>query len=127
MIAADVGIEEKVNLKDVVTAEDVTAVPVGGEIRASAGAVVTPWAREIAATRGVRIVLGPVAADAPLAAVGADHGGFALKEDVKLHLGRLGWRFRDFGTFTPDPVDYPDIALAVARAVQSGEARLGIL
>src|SRR5262245_49898976 len=94
---------------------------------ASAGAVVTPWAREIAATRGVRIVLGPVAADAPLAAIGADHGGFALKEDVKLHLGRLGWRFRDFGTFTPDPVDYPDIALAVARAVQSGEARLGIL
>ncbi len=114
-------------MKDVVTAEDVTAVPPGGEVHAGPGAIVTPWAREIAATRGVRIVIG-TAPSGPLAvAVGADHGGFALKEEVKLHLGRLGHRFRDYGTFSTDPVDYPDIALAVANAVRSGDARLGIL
>jgi ribose 5-phosphate isomerase B len=114
-------------MKDVVTAEDVRAAPPGGEVRASAGAIVTPWAREIAATRGVRIVLGAVEPGPIAIAIGSDHGGFALKEEVKHHLTRLGYRFRDHGTFSTDPVDYPDIALAVARAVQTGEARLGIL
>jgi ribose 5-phosphate isomerase B len=113
--------------KDVVTGEDVAAVPAGGELAAVPGAIVTAWAREIAATRGVRIVVGAAAPDAPVAAVGADHGDYAMKEDVKLLLARLGWRFRDFGTYSAEPVDYPDIALAVARAVRSGEARLGIL
>jgi ribose 5-phosphate isomerase B len=114
-------------LKDVVTAEDVFATPPGGEVLASAGAVVTPWAREVAASRGVRIVLGAAAPGPTAVALGADHGGFPLKEEIKVHLTRLGYRFRDLGTFSADPVDYPDVALAVARAVRGGEARLGIL
>jgi len=92
-------------VKDVVTAEDVLATPPGGEVHASAGAVVTPWAREVAASRGVRIVLGAAAPGVIAVAVGADHGGFALKEEVKVHLTRLGYRFRDLGTFSTDPVD----------------------
>jgi ribose 5-phosphate isomerase B len=114
-------------MKDVVTAEDVRAVPPGGEVRARPGAIVTPWAREIAASRGVRIVLQAAGVGSSLLALGADHGGFALKEELKGHLARLGYMFRDFGTFTAEPVDYPDVAHAVARAVRSGEARLGIL
>lgn len=114
-------------MKDVVTAEDVLATTPGGEVHASAGAVVTPWAREVAATRGVRIVLGAALPGATAVAVGADHGGFALKEEIKAHLTRLGYPFRDLGTFSTEPVDYPDVALAVARAVRRGEARLGIL
>jgi ribose 5-phosphate isomerase B len=114
-------------LKDVVTAEDVMAVPPGGEVSATPGAIVTPWAREVAASRGVRIVTGPAAEGAPVVAVGADHGGFPLKEEVKKHLTRLGYRFHDVGTFSTEPVDYPDIALAVARAVAAGDARFGIL
>ena len=114
-------------MKDVVTAEDVLATPPGGEVRASPSAVVTPWAREVAASRGVLIVLGAATPGAIAVAVGADHGGFALKEEVKAHLTRLGYPFRDLGTFSTDPVDYPDVALAVARAVRNGEARLGIL
>jgi ribose 5-phosphate isomerase B len=95
---------------------------------ATPGAVVTDWAREVASTRGVRIVLAAGAAPASsLVAVGADHGGFALKEEVKGHLTRLGYRFHDFGTHSTEAVDYPDVARKVARAVQSGEARLGIL
>jgi ribose 5-phosphate isomerase B len=112
--------------RDVVTAEDVRAAPAGGELHARAGAIVTPWAREIAATRGVRILLGE-AHGARLVAIGADHGGFALKEELKAQLPGLGWQFRDFGTFTTEPVDYPDVAHAVALAVRSGPARLGIL
>src|SRR5262249_60320132 len=97
-------------------------------LSASPGAVVPPWARERAASRGVRIVPGPARADAALAvALGADHGGFALKEEIKAHLTRLGYRFHDLGTFSTEPVDYPDVALAVARAVKAGDARLGIL
>jgi ribose 5-phosphate isomerase B len=114
-------------MKPIVTAEDVAAVPRGGEISAAPGAIVTPWARELAATRNVRIVHAPVARGAPVVAVGADHGGFPLKEQVKAHLARLGYRFLDLGTHSTEPVDYPDVALAVARAVRSGEARFGIL
>jgi len=110
-----------------VTAEDVLATPPGGEVLASPGAIVTPWARELAATRGVRISLGASAPGPFVVAVGSDHGGFALKEEVKVHLTRLGYRFRDLGTFSTDAVDYPDVALAVATTVRSGEARLGIL
>ena len=114
-------------MKDVVTAQDVQAVPPGGEVSAAPGAIVTPWAREMAASRGVRIVTGKPPEGAPIVAVGADHGGFALKEEVKKHLTRLGYRFHDVGTFSTEPVDYPDIALAVARAVAAGDARFGIL
>jgi ribose 5-phosphate isomerase B len=114
-------------MKDVVTAEDVSAVPPGGEVHARPGAVVTPWAREIAATRGVRIVVGTAPAGPFAVAVGSDHGGFALKEELKAYLTRLGYRFRDYGAFSTDPVDYPDVALAVANAVRLGDARLGIL
>ena len=109
------------------TAQDVLSVPVGGEVSAAPGAIVTEWAREVAASRGVRIVTSGPARGAPLVAVGADHGGFALKEEVKKHLTRLGYGFHDFGTFSTDPVDYPDVALAVARAVKAGDARFGIL
>jgi RpiB/LacA/LacB family sugar-phosphate isomerase len=112
----------------VVTAEDVRAIPPGGEVAATPGAVVTDWAREVAATRGVRIVVAVGAnPGSSLVAVGADHGGFALKEEVKRHLTRLGYRFHDFGTHSTEPVDYPDVALKVALSVRSGEARLGIL
>ena len=50
-----------------------------------------------------------------------------MKEAVKQHLTRLGYRFRDYGTFSTDPVDYPDIALAVANAVPAGGRPAGIL
>jgi ribose 5-phosphate isomerase B len=114
-------------MKDVVTADDVRDVPPGGEVSASPGAIVTDWAREVAASRGVRIVQGPAAAASLTIAVGSDHGGLELKEQVKGQLNRLGYRFHDFGTHSPEPVDYPDVALAVAKAVRAGDARIGIL
>jgi ribose 5-phosphate isomerase B len=61
-------------------------------------------------------------------AVGADHGGFALKEAIRRYLEEeLGYAVVDFGTHSEEPVDYPDLALAVANAVARGEAARGVL
>jgi len=60
-------------------------------------------------------------------ALGADHGGLALKQDLAKYLAELGYAVTDCGTFTPDPVDYPDIAYAVARLVSDGAAVCGIV
>jgi len=60
-------------------------------------------------------------------ALGSDHAGFELKEEVKRLLAEEGIIFQDFGTFSPDPVDYPDIALPVAEAVKEGNFDRGVL
>jgi ribose 5-phosphate isomerase B len=61
-------------------------------------------------------------------AVGADHGGFKLKESLKKYLEEeLGVVVKDFGTQSEESVDYPDFALAVARAVGAGECEKGIV
>jgi ribose 5-phosphate isomerase B len=60
-------------------------------------------------------------------AVGADHAGFALKEDIKKTLKELGLTVQDFGTNSTDAVDYPDFAAHVAKGIASGEFDRGIL
>jgi ribose 5-phosphate isomerase B len=60
-------------------------------------------------------------------AIGSDHAGFALKGDLCTLLDELRTEYRDFGTFSTDPVDYPDIVAAVARAVARGDYQLGIV
>jgi ribose 5-phosphate isomerase B len=60
-------------------------------------------------------------------ALGADHGGFALKEALKEFVAGLGYTVVDCGTNSTDAVDYPDFAYAVARLVSAGEAWRGIL
>ena len=59
-------------------------------------------------------------------AIGADHGGVDLKEILKEELIKKGYRVIDCGTNTKESVDYPDIALAVASRVASGEAWRGV-
>jgi len=60
-------------------------------------------------------------------ALGADHGGFELKERLKGHLREKGYAVRDLGTYSKDPVDYPKIAQDVAQLVASGAVRFGIM
>ncbi len=60
-------------------------------------------------------------------AIGSDHGGFSLKEDIKAYLTELGYEYEDFGVHTTDSVDYPDIAAPVARAIVEGKFERGIL
>lgn len=60
-------------------------------------------------------------------AVGSDHGGFHLKQQVIEWLQEWGYDVCDFGTVDEQSVDYPDYAVQVARAVASGECTKGIL
>jgi ribose 5-phosphate isomerase B len=60
-------------------------------------------------------------------AIGADHGGYPLKETLKAHLISLGYAVTDCGTNSADAVDYPDFAYAVARLVSEGKAWRGIV
>jgi ribose 5-phosphate isomerase B len=60
-------------------------------------------------------------------ALGSDHGGFTLKEEIKSYLEKEGIEYKDFGTNSTDSCDYPDIALPVAQGVASGEFDRGIL
>ena len=55
-------------------------------------------------------------------AIGADHGGYRLKEDIKGLLEDLGVDYKDFGTHSTESVDYPDVALPVAQSVGIGIA-----
>jgi ribose 5-phosphate isomerase B len=70
----------------------------------------------VAATAGAKAV-----------AIGADHGGFRLKEALKPYLSELGYAVVDCGTTSTEAVDYPDFALAVAELVSQGRAGRGIL
>jgi ribose 5-phosphate isomerase B len=60
-------------------------------------------------------------------AIGADHGGFSLKESLIVYLNEEGYQVVDCGTKSTDSVDYPDFAQAVAQQVQSGKAWRGIM
>ena len=60
-------------------------------------------------------------------AIGADHAGYQLKEHLGSSLAASGFDVIDLGTFSTEPVDYPDIAAAVGEAVRDGRAERGIL
>jgi len=108
-------------------------IPAEGELRVAEGTLFTPLARDMAAARGVRIVEVPASEVPGLAppektvAVGADHGGFALKEFLKPVIEELGLAVRDVGVAEEKPVDYPDIAEKVALLVVEGKAARGVI
>jgi ribose 5-phosphate isomerase B len=60
-------------------------------------------------------------------AIGSDHGGYLLKEDIKKHLNKCRIGVKDFGAFSEESVDYPDIGKKVAKAVASKRYKFGIL
>ena len=72
-------------------------------------------------------VVTPVAAPSGGIALGADHGGYRLKERLGFRLREAGHTVVDCGTNSADPVDYPDFAVAVALQVASGACRAGIV
>ncbi|MDA8334809.1 MAG: ribose 5-phosphate isomerase B, partial [Peptococcaceae bacterium] len=60
-------------------------------------------------------------------ALGADHGGFRMKEEIVALLREIGVGFHDFGTFSEESVDYPDFARTVAEKVADGSYERGII
>ena len=60
-------------------------------------------------------------------AIGCDHGGFALKQEIIAYFKANGTEFKDFGCMSEEAVDYPDYAKSVSKAVLSGECEKGVL
>jgi ribose 5-phosphate isomerase B len=130
-------------MKPVLTAADLERVSDGGEVAVTQETLITPLARDEAERRGItfRMVSSNepgtscVALETPagspesvrVVAIGADHGGFELKEQLKTYLRDWGYKFLDLGTDSTAAVDYPDFAEAVANAVARGDAWLGVV
>ena len=60
-------------------------------------------------------------------AIGSDHGGFRLKEEIKKYLDEIGMDYKDFGTYTEERTDYPIYAKKVCESIQNNECDRGIL
>ncbi len=123
---------------DIITEADARSLDIGATVELSAGGHVTPLARDTLTARRVTVVpagsadaslpadLVP-AAEIRTVAIGADHTGLALKRALVGHLRGRAVAVLDLGTDTSEPVDYPDIAAAVAESVARAESDAGIV
>ena len=139
------GLEPRLNpspRRKLVTELDLRDLPFASEFAVPEGSLVTPLARQVAMDRHIMLRPGTAPSTAPKAeaprsstspagakavAIGADHGGFQLKESLKIYLRELGHEVIDCGTDGTQAVDYPDFALAVGELVAQGRAARGIL
>jgi ribose 5-phosphate isomerase B len=124
--------------RPVLTFADLEKIPTGGEVSVPAGALITALASDEAARRSITIKFTEPSADSGsgagsgptqgrAVAIGADHGGYELKEQLKRHLSDWAFTVIDLGTSGTEPVDYPDFAEAVANAVAHGQAWRGVV
>ncbi len=119
-----------------ITEADARLLDEGSRVVLLPGGQVTPLAADTLKARRVKLVseladaealaLAP-AAEVKRLVIGSDHGGVALKATLRTWLRGRGVAVHDVGTDSTDPVDYPDIAALVARAVARGEADAGIV
>ncbi len=118
--------------RSVLTASDLEKIPADGEITVAPDTLITPLAQDEADRRRITIRLaepapGESASPGRAVALGADHGGYELKERLKGYLRDWGYIPLDLGTDGAAAVDYPDFAEAVANAVVRGDAWRGIV
>ena len=115
--------------KTLITEDDIRTVPAGATVRVNEKALITPLAADLARERHISIERVAIPGKRPrrTIAVGADHGGFEMKESLKNLLTELNCDYKDFGTNSTEPVDYPDIAHAVALAVARKTCDFGII
>src|SRR5919204_3322438 len=121
---------------DIITEADARVMTRGDTVMLARGGHITPLAHDTLKEKRVTVVHeGRASADemllAPRAdirsvAIASDHTGLALKRTLVGFLRGRGLDVQDLGTHTTDPVDYPDVAASVARAVSRGEADAGI-
>jgi ribose 5-phosphate isomerase B len=121
---------------DIITEADARALEPGSAVALNPGGLVTPLAFDTLRARRITLLRDLVEADqvdlAPVSdirsvAVGSDHSGVALKKTLVGHLRRRGLAITDVGTDSSEPVDYPDIAVQVARLVARREVDAGIV
>lgn len=116
--------------KLVITEDDVRGLEQGAVLRIGELSRLTPLANDVIREKGIEVVRRVSrrgSKTSKMIAVGADHGGYKMKEELKSFLIDAGHRVHDFGTNSADAVDYPDFAHAVARAVADGVADVGIM
>ena len=116
--------------KSLITEDDLRGLDDGSRVRIAQNARLTPLAQDIVAAKKIELIR-KTPRDNELkvrsVAIGADHGGYQLKETLKAFLTGLGLIVRDLGTNSKDAVDYPDFAHAVARAVGDNQVDVGII
>lgn len=116
--------------KTVITEDDVRGLEPGSVLRIAETARLTPLAADIISEKRIELVRRVPrhgSKNSRLIAVGADHGGFKMKEELRNFLTELGHKVQDLGTYSEEPVDYPDFAHAVAKTVADGTADVGII
>ncbi|MGD9587614.1 MAG: RpiB/LacA/LacB family sugar-phosphate isomerase [Pyrinomonadaceae bacterium] len=116
--------------KSLITEDDLRGLDAGARVRISQKARLTPLAEDIVREKGIELIRKAPRENEVLArsvAIGADHGGFEIKEHLKGFLVGLGLVVRDVGTKSKEAVDYPDLAYAVARAVGDNQVDVGII
>ncbi len=118
------------NPKTIIDAEAVQALPEGGTLHVPDNAILTPLAQSAVIERRIKVVAESSSArkpgEKPAVAIGADHGGYAMKEMLKAFL-QADYIVVDCGTESAESVDYPDFALKVAEMVASGRVWRGIM
>ena len=131
---------------NILTAEIMQQLPAGSTYQIRSKTIVTPLAKQIALEKHIHFTTEehPTPAvqqnsqfipqrttqkNTQIIAIGADHGGFPLKETLRKMLESADFRYTlvDCGTHNTDSVDYPDFAYAVARLVADGKAWRGIV
>ncbi|MFM9903551.1 MAG: RpiB/LacA/LacB family sugar-phosphate isomerase [Pyrinomonadaceae bacterium] len=116
--------------KSLITEDDLRGVEAGSRLRVAPNVKFTPLAQDIVNERNIELIHKPSRQNTVKVrsvAIGSDHGGFKIKEQLKGFLADLGLNVRDFGTESDDAVDYPDFAHAVAKSVSGGQVEIGII
>lgn len=116
--------------KPLLTEDDFRGLERGAKVRIAENARLTPSAEDFVNENGIDLVMKESRTETlkvETIGIGCDHGGFELKEKLKVCLGDYGLRVRDFGTHSKDAVDYPDFAHAVGEAVSNGNIEIGII
>ena len=120
--------------RPLLTADQINQLPANTTFAVPPNTLVTPLARQAALERHIRLEEGSASQPAPttgkpVIAIGADHGGYTLKESLKKMLTTThpDHEVVDCGTHSTDSVDYPDFAYAVAQLVGTGRAWRGII
>jgi ribose 5-phosphate isomerase B len=123
---------------------DIRDLPPGSAFEVPEGAIITPLAHQVAMDRSIKFTAasgksnavpasnpdpahkGPTSSGKVIA-IGADHGGFKMKQMLVGILQDAGYQVIDCGTDSTDSVDYPDFAFAVAQLVSQGKAQRGVI
>ncbi len=116
--------------KSLITEDDLRGLEPGSRLRVAQNVKFTSLAQDIVNERNIELIRKQPRQNTTKVrsvAIGSDHGGFKMKEQLKSFLTDFGVQVRDFGTESEDAVDYPDFAHAVAKSVSGRQVDIGII